>query len=247
MRAFIVVVLLLIAADPRRPVSIWLAGDSTMAEKVASKRPETGWGEMLGQYFREDAVRVANRAVNGRSTRSFVSEGRWSNIVDSLAPGDYVFVQFGHNDESKDKGDRYSPPEEFARNLARMVDDVRAKRAIPVLFTPVVRRKFDEAGSLIDTHGEYPQLTRRVAREKGVALIDMERLSAGVVASLGTDSSAKLFLQLEAGESANYPEGVRDNTHFRPLGAELMARAAVDEVRRLGLNLARHLKGGVRR
>jgi lysophospholipase L1-like esterase len=198
---------------------------------------------MLGQYFRPGEVRVANRAMNGRSTRTFISEGRWTNIVDSLAPGDYVFIQFGHNDESPDKVDRYTPPADFKRNLARMVNDVRAKGGKPVLLTPVRRRKFNAKGELEDTHGEYPDLTRSVASDLHAPLIDMHKSSALILASYGPDSSAKLFLQVEKGENPNYPDGVHDNTHFRPLGAELMARAVVEGIRAVGLDLAGHLYG----
>ena len=224
------------------PITLYIAGDSTAAEKLPSKRPETGWGEMLGQYFRPDEVRIANRAVNGRSTRTFISEGKWRAITDSLRTGDYVFIQFGHNDESPDKVDRYTPPEDFKRNLSLMVDEVRAKHAYPVLLTPIRRRKFDNAGRLEDTHGEYPGLTRSVASALDVPLIDMHESTGELLSSYGADSSAKLFLQLEKGENPNYPDGVHDNTHLRPLGAELMARLALDGIRKLGLGLVAHLK-----
>ncbi|MES2180168.1 MAG: rhamnogalacturonan acetylesterase [Gemmatimonadota bacterium] len=222
-----------------RPITVWIAGDSTAAEKLASKRPETGWGEMLGQYFRPAEVRVANRALNGRSTKSFVSEGHWRAITDSIQAGDYVFIQFGHNDEPGKAS--YSPPDVFKKNLSQMIDEVQARGGLPVLMTPVVRRRFDANGRLENTHGEYPELTRAVATERKVPLIDMERGSAAVLQSFGADSSAKLFLQLAPGENPNYPEGVKDNTHFRPLGAELMARIAVDGITALKLELAAHL------
>jgi lysophospholipase L1-like esterase len=214
------------------PITVYIAGDSTAAEKLPEKRPETGWGEMLGQYFRPDEVRIANRALNGRSTRTFISEGKWRAITDSLKAGDYVFIQFGHNDEVPSKVGSYTPPADFTRNLTLMVTEVRARNAIPVLLTPVYRRKFDKNGRIEDTHGEYPDLTRGIAAKLDVPLID----------SFGADSSTKLFLQLEKGENANYPDGVHDNTHFRPLGAELMARLVVDGIRALKLGLATHLK-----
>jgi lysophospholipase L1-like esterase len=226
---------------PKKPVTVWIAGDSTAAEKLPEKRPETGWGEMLQQYFRKDEVRVADRARNGRSTRTFIGEGLWQAIVDSLAPGDYVFIQFGHNDESVEKVDRYTPPADFKANLARMIADVRAKRALPVLFTPVRRRKFDSTGTLVDTHGEYPDLTRAVAAEQKVPLIDMHRSSAEVLSCYGPDSSRTLFLQLAPGENPNYPQGVEDNTHFRPKGAAEMARLAVRGIREAKLGLAKRL------
>ena len=99
-------------------ITIYLAGDSTMAQKLPEKRPETGWGQSLQKFFREDRVRVENHAQNGRSTRTFISEQRWQAIIDKLKKGDYVFIQFGHNDESKEKVDRYTPPEDYRRNLS---------------------------------------------------------------------------------------------------------------------------------
>ena len=247
-RGILFPLLLLSAAAVRGgPVTVYLAGDSTMAEKRPERRPETGWGEALQQFFRAGEVRVVNRAANGRSTRTFLAEGRWQGILDSLAAGDYVFIQFGHNDQSKEKTDRYTPPEDYRRNLTRFVGDVRAKRATPVLLTPVARRKFDASGRLVDTHGEYPDIVRAVAADQRAPLIDMHRTSAELLARYGADSSRTLFLQLKPGENANYQNGIEDNTHFGPLGAELMARLAVDGIRELRLGLARHLKPGAGR
>src|SRR5512133_976881 len=124
------------------PITVWLAGDSTMAQKQPDKRPETGWGEALQPCFDSSVVRIANRAMNGRSTRSFLAEGRWKAIVDSLKAGDYVFIQFGHNDE-KVGTPNYSSPDDYRRNLLRFVDDARSRGGHPVLFTPVVRRRFE--------------------------------------------------------------------------------------------------------
>ncbi len=229
-------ILLLGMIDP--PATLYLAGDSTMAQKLAQRRPETGWGEKLQQYFDIDQVRVENCARNGRSTRSFISEGRWQAIVERLRPGDYVFIQFGHNDESKEKGDRYTPPDDFRANLARFVTETRQKQATPVLLTPVQRRKFDAAGKLVDTHGQYPDLVRAVAAELHVPLIDMQQRSGEILTRYGADGSRQLFLQLAPGEDPNYPQGVQDNTHFSPLGAELMAKAAAEGIRALDIPLA---------
>lgn len=231
------------AVAQKTPVTIYLAGDSTMAEKLAEKRPETGWGEMLQKYFDVEQVKIENHAQNGRSTKSFISENRWQAIVDKLKKGDHVFIQFGHNDQSKDKGERYTPPEDFKANLRRMVADARAKRAIPVLFTPVMRRRFDQDGKFYDTHGAYPNLTRAVAAELKVALIDMHRSSEKLIAEYGAERSKKLFLILQAGESPNYPKGLDDNTHFSPAGAEEMARLAVEEIKEnKSLKLRKYLK-----
>ncbi|HVF29741.1 MAG TPA: rhamnogalacturonan acetylesterase [Pyrinomonadaceae bacterium] len=229
-------------AAQSRPVNIFLAGDSTMAPKLAEKRPETGWGEMLEQHFKSGKVRVENRAANGRSTRTFISEGKWQAIVDALQKGDYVFIQFGHNDQSKDKGERYTPPEDYRNNLVRFIGEVRAKKAHPVLMTPVMRRRFDKDAKFYDTHGEYPDIVRFVAREQGVPLIDMQRKSEMVIVRYGVEGSRKLFLQLKAGENPNYPNGIDDNTHFSPLGAEEMAKQAVEGIRRSKLGLRKYLR-----
>lgn len=229
--------------DPARvPITLFIAGDSTAAIKKVDRRPETGWGEMLQQYFNSDQVLVDDRAKNGRSTRTFLSEGLWDGIVKNLKPGDCVFIEFGHNDESKEKVDRYTPLADYRSNLTQFVNDTRAKHAEPVLLTPVARRKFGEDGRLIDTHGEYPEAVREVAIKMHVPLIDMQKLSALVLEKYGPESSRALFLQLKPGESLNYPNGVEDNTHFSGLGAELMAEQAVIGIRDVKLGLRNYLK-----
>ena len=233
-------VLLVLLGARAEPITVWLAGDSTMAQKQADKRPETGWGEALQPCFDSTEVRIANRAMNGRSTRSFVGEGRWRAIVDSLKPGDYVFVQFGHNDEKVGTGN-YSSPEDYRANLVRFVDEVRARHAHAVLFTPVVRRRFDGA-RLVDTHGAYPEAARAAARDRDAPLVDMTRTSAELVERLGPDSSRALWLHLAPGAHANYPSGVRDDTHFNPVGAQRMAGLAIDAMRALRLELATRLR-----
>ena len=218
-------------------VTIHLAGDSTMAPKLAAKRPETGWGEMLADFFDSTSVRVVNHARNGRSTRTFISEGRWKEITDSLRAGDYVFIQFGHNDESRDKVDRYTPPGDYRANLVKFVDETRAKNANPVLLTPVMRRRFDARGAVRDTHGEYPDIVRSVASEMHVPLIDMHRKTEMLLQLFGPQASTALFLQLAPGENANYPNGIQDNTHFSPFGARIVASLAVEGIRESGLGL----------
>jgi lysophospholipase L1-like esterase len=229
-------------AGQKRPLTIYIAGDSTAARKLPEKRPETGWGEMLQQHFDEKKVVVDDRAQNGRSTKTFISEGRWQAIVDVLQPGDLVFVEFGHNDESKEKGERYTPPEDFRTNLTRFVVDVRSKKGIIVLMTPVARRKFDKGGKLIDTHGEYPDIVRSVAAKEKVPLIDMLKKTSALLTSYGPDKSRTLFLQLKAGENPNYPNGIEDNTHSNPLGAEENAKLVVEGIREQKLSVRKYLK-----
>lgn len=223
-------------------VTVYLAGDSTMAEKLEEKRPETGWGEKLQQFLDSDKVKIANRAKNGRSTKTFLAEGLWQNIQQSLQPGDYVFIQFGHNDASKEKGERYTPPADYHANLVRFVLETRERKAHPVLLTPVVRRRFNPQGQFYDSHGEYPDLVRAVAKQHNVPLIDMQQKSESVLMKYGIEESRKLFLQLKPGENPNYPAGIEDNTHFNPFGAELMAKLVVEGIRELKLELARYVK-----
>ncbi|HEX8248153.1 MAG TPA: rhamnogalacturonan acetylesterase [Pyrinomonadaceae bacterium] len=230
------------AAAQKPPVVVYLAGDSTMAEKKPEKRPETGWGEMFQQYFDAEKVKIENHAQNGRSTRTFISENRWQAIVDKLKKGDYVFIQFGHNDQSKEKVDRYTSPEDYRKNLIRFITEVRAKKAFPVLLTPVMRRKFGADGKFVDQHGVYPDIVRAVAAEYKTPLIDMHRTSEKVLVRYGVEESKKLFLQLPPGENPNYPNGVNDNTHFNPKGAEEMAQLAVAAVREEKIGLRKYLK-----
>lgn len=222
--AFALGVLFASCACAAPPVVIHLAGDSTMAQKVPNRRPETGWGEFLAPEFRPGTVVVDNRAKNGRSTRTFIEQGLWKELLDATRPGDVVLIQFGHNDQSVQKPDRYTPPADYVRNLERFVADVRARHATPVLLTPVARRRFDATGQLVPSHGEYPDLVRALAARERVPLIDMERRSSAVLQERGAEASKELFLWVAPGADPNYPDGVQDNTHFSPKGAHRMAR-----------------------
>lgn len=230
-------VLLGLAGSPR-PVTVFIAGDSTAAEKRADRRPETGWGEHLQSFFDADEVRVVNLARNGRSTRTFIEEGRWDALLDEVRPGDVVLVQFGHNDQSESRPDRYTPPDPFRANLERFVRDVRSREATPVLLTPVVRRRFDEAGRFYDVHGIYPDLTRAVAAETGAPLLDVQRSSEALVRGAGVEGSKALFLHLAPGEHPNYPDGLTDDTHFSPQGAAAVAGLVAEALAASGLPLA---------
>ena len=238
---FILILSTSVLAQPR-VVTVFLAGDSTCADKLPEKRPETGWGEMLGKHFKDGKVRVENRAMNGRSTKTFISEGRWQKIVNEVKKGDWVFVQFGHNDSSKDKGERYTPPDAYRANLIKFIDEVRSKDGNIVLMTPVMRRRFDKDGNCVDSHGEYPDIVRAVAEEKKVPLIDMHRKTEALIKRLGVEGSRSLFLQLKPDENANYPKGIEDNTHFNPKGADEVATLAVEGISESKLKLRKYLK-----
>ena len=179
--------------------------------------------------------------MNGRSTKSFIRENRWQNILDEMEAGDYVFIQFGHNDEAKSKRERYTPPDSFQLNLKNFVEDVRARKGFPVLITPVSRRKFKD-GIAQPTHEEYSPLVKQVAASLQVTLIDLDALSRELYQQNGEEASKLLFLQLKVGEHPNYPEGKSDNTHFNELGARLIAQIVLKEIRQQVPELAKHIR-----
>jgi len=220
---------------------VFLAGDSTMSIKEVKNYPETGWGVPFG-YFFSDTITVDNRARNGRSTRTFKSEGRWDEIVTALKPGDYVFIQFGHNDQSEHKKDRYTPPQAYKDNLTSFVADVRAKQAEPILLTPITRRYFNEAGVIAPTHGVYPDLVRQVAAAEKVTLLDMESITREYFQALGDSQSALRFLHIAADLHPNYPHGVSDDTHLNQLGAREVAQLVLSELKRQNHPLASRLR-----
>ena len=222
------------------PIMVYLIGDSTMSIKEVKDYPETGWG-MPFAYFFDESVEVENHAKNGRSTKSFIIENRWQPVADSLQPGDYVFIQFGHNDEVKSKVGRYTTPEEYRANLSRFVEESRSKGAKPILLTPVGRRKFNEAGQVQGTHEQYSAIVRDLARDLQVPLIDMDKKSQALLQEWGPEKSALLYMHLEPGEHPNYPEGVADDTHFNELGARKMAQLVLAEIRKMDLDLANRI------
>jgi pectinesterase len=231
--------LLLLAFMPgKKKITIWMIGDSTMANKQPNTYPETGWGMALGQFFDESVV-IANRAMNGRSTLSFINEKRWQAVTDSLQEGDYVFIEFGHNDEKVDKPAVGTSPAAYGANLARFVLETRAKKAIPVLLTSVMRRSYKD-GVFYDSHGAYPPVVRRIADSLKVPLIDMHLKSEALITGLGEEPAKKLFNYVDSGH-VNYPQGKKDDTHFSVAGAKAIAELAVQGIKELRLDLATRL------
>lgn len=228
----LVAVFMMLSFLPARQVKlrILMAGDSTMSIKAHTAYPETGWG-MPFVHFWNDQVQVINHAKNGRSTKTFRAEGIWTAMLEEMQEGDYVFIQFGHNDEVKEKVGSYTTPAEFTFNLKQYIAEVRAKKAIPVLLTPVSRRKFDANGNTVETHQAYSALVREVAKAEKTILIDHDSLSMAAYGRLGMETSKLLFLHLQPGEHPNYPAGKEDNTHFNELGARLMAQLVLQEIR----------------
>ncbi|MDH7911667.1 rhamnogalacturonan acetylesterase [Winogradskyella sp. SYSU M77433] len=213
-------------------VLIYTIGDSTMADKPnPDENPERGWCQLLPEFLNDYAT-VYNHAVNGRSTRSFITEGRWDSVQKQLKKGDYVFIQFGHNDQKENSPKRYTNPHTaYRNNLTKFVKEARAKEAIPVLFTSIVRRNFNTDSTLIDTHGVYPLEARLVAQEQDVPLIDLQYLTEKLEESYGVEASKKLHLHYAPNEIPYYPEGKEDDTHLSVLGATEVAKLAVNELK----------------
>lgn len=234
-------------------ITIFMIGDSTMANKNISKgNLERGWGMALQCYF-DDGIRIDNHAVNGRSSKSFIDEGRWQTVVEKIKPGDYVFIQFGHNDE-KPKADRHTEPgTTFDENLRKFVRETREKGGIPVLFNSVVRRNFlkqvpkndddealrnttgptkvseaEEGDTLVDTHGAYLISPRNVAKEMGVAFVDANKITHELEQGLGREASKKLHMWFLPGEEPSVPKGRQDNTHYNVYGAHVVASLLAD-------------------
>ena len=251
--AFIVILTLVAFIGAKKPVILYMAGDSTMTVnpltkpvtdsitgKVTSEPfPYRGWGQMLPAFFNSNVI-IKNYAQSGRSSKTFLTQGWWKKIMDSVQADHFVVIGFGHNDESY-KTDRKTTPEEFELNMRKYVKDVRGKNAVPILCTPVVRRKFKD-GKLEDTHGVYADIVRKIASDEKVLLIDMQRKSAEVLLQYGESESKKLFVYLSPNENRNYPKGVEDDTHFNELGANTMAGLFIDGIQELKVKpLTKHL------
>ena len=250
---FVTVAFLLFAsAIPEKTTTIFIIGDSTAANKDISKgKLERGWGMVLQSYF-DDNIRVDNRALNGRSSLSFINEGRWDAVLKSMKPGDYVIIQFGHNDE-KPKADRHTDPgSTFDYNLAKFVRETREHGGIPVLMNCVVRRNFFvkapeidddeklrtqtfkdgvkmvEGDTLIDTHGLYRVAPRDVAQRMNVHFVDANKITHDLEQGLGTEASKKLHMWFLPGTEPSEPKGKQDNTHYSVYGAHVVARLLAD-------------------
>jgi lysophospholipase L1-like esterase len=181
----------------QKKITVYLIGDSTMSDKEVKAYPETGWGMPFHHFF-DSTVTVDNRAKNGRSTRTFIEEGRWKSVAENLQEGDYVLIQFGHNDEVPTKKS-YTTEDEFKANLAKFINESRNKKAIPVLITPVARRKFDSAGKIVETHAIYTQLVKDVASQYHVPLIDLDKKSQELLQQLGSEASKYFYNYLSPG------------------------------------------------
>lgn len=241
---FVVTILLLvISSSAAQQITIYTIGDSTMANKPnPEENPERGWAQMLPNFFSKN-VKIINKAVNGRSTKSFIEEKRWENVYDSLKKGDYVFIQFGHNDQKVNDPKRYTNPHTAYRyNLKKIVEETLKKGAYPVLFSSIARRNFNEEGTLVDSHGAYPMEARLVADEMNIPFIDLQYLSEKLEESYGVEGSKKLHLHYLPGELSYYKDGKNDDTHLSVIGATEIAKLVVNQIKLLNLKIKNEIK-----
>lgn len=247
-----------VAQEKNDTITIWMAGDSTMANKpIDDEKQERGWGQMLGMML-QGPVKVCNHALNGRSSKSFIDEGRWDKMMAGVKKGDYVIIQFGHNDEKINKPDRGTlPGSTFDANLTRMVKEVKKKGATPILMNSIVRRNFPsqevdntkdvsdqpkeaagprnvdpkkEGDILVDTHGDYLISPKNVAKKQKVAFIDMNAATHNLVQYLGPVKSKSIYMWIPEGKYRFCPKGKIDNTHLNIYGATQIARIAADSL-----------------
>lgn len=222
---------------------IFWIGDSTVQENRIDTWPQCGIGQVLYLYLKPN-IQVYNYAKNGRSTRSFFAEGRFALVESALGLGDLLLIQFGHNDEKREDPSRYASPDEYAANLQRFAHAALKRGALPVLITPIVRRKFT-AGRLQPTHGEYPQAARDLAKAEELPLIDLTLATRRMVQAAGQEKSRTLYMNLDPAFYPNYPNGKQDDTHLQYIGAVCFAGLAAQGLKDLGGPYAEVLAEGM--
>ena len=213
-------------------MTIYVCGDSTAASYSPEEAPITGWGQCLDSFVGDS--RVINCAAGGRSTKSFLAEGRLTRIEEQIEPGDIVLIQFTHNDTSDLVWRHTDAWTSFINNLSIFVDTAYLHRARPVLMTAICRRYWRD-GCLLESHGEYTDAIRHLAWMRNVPLIDLYQKSRELVLALGEEESKKLYLYVEKGKYPRYPDGSQDDTHTQKAGAMAYAEMTAAELKRLGL------------
>ncbi|GAA4132068.1 rhamnogalacturonan acetylesterase [Flavobacterium chungbukense] len=217
---------------------LYLAGDSTVTDQDVE--PWASWGQFITNYFNENVV-VANYAYSGSSLSSFKAGKRLKKILSQIKKGDYLFVEFGHNDE-KIKGAGNGPWESYSDLLVEFTQAAKDKGAIPILVTPTQRRFFNENGTLKDTHGDFPAAMRAIAQKNNTALIDITKMTTELYETWGDEVSRKAFVQYPANTFPGQEKALDDNTHFNSFGANEIALCIIKGIRQLDVPLKKQLK-----
>lgn len=204
-------------------ITLFLAGNSTVVDEA--NEPWCGWGQVFPLFF-TSKVAIANYAESGEAANTFVSSKRFAKLLTKIKKGDYLFIEFGHNDQ-KQKGEGKGPYTSYKSDLKYLVDEARAKGANPVLVTSIHRRSFDENGKVINTHGEYPNAVRLLAKEENVPLIDLNNMSKDLYEAWGVEGSKRAFVHYPAGTFPDQDKALEDNTHFNPYGGYQIARCII--------------------
>lgn len=212
-----------------RKITIHILGDSTAAPKSKTARPESGWGEHLGEFFTKD-VTIHNCAKNGLSTKSCLQTGIFKEATAHFCSGDYLLIQFGHNDQKVETENGTATFGEFLDNVMQFVLAAVSAHVTPILFTSVTRRDFQGEVLNAKTLGDYPAAIRLLANQKKVALVDMYAVTQKLYRTLGPKKTKALHLQLEPNVSSHYPNGIADNTHFNQEGATTIAALVFQEL-----------------
>jgi lysophospholipase L1-like esterase len=215
--------------------TVYVIGDSTASVYTSDLYPRMGWAQPLQDFFAPACATISDKALSGRSSKSFWDEGDWTPIKNGLRAGDYVIIQFGHNDEKSDDSTRYTEPfTTYEDYLSKYIDDTVAKGAFPILATPINRNNWS-GSTLQDTHGNYPVAMRELAQKRKVTLVDATALTKGYFERIGQSATTKLFMNLAAGEFPNYPDGNTDNTHLQEKGARIVAQLVLADLYRQNL------------
>lgn len=207
-------------------------GDSIMQYNDWTSYPQTGWVQLLDRFF-NTGVQILNFARNGRSSKSFIAEGRFETVLKEAKEGDFALIQFAHNDEKANDPSRYTQPcenGEFRKNLEFMAGELLKKGVKPILLTPVVRRKFDENKKIKNSHGEYPEAIKETARKLNIPCVDLTALTASYFEGLGEEKSRSYFMNFDSGVYENFAEGKSDDSHLRPDGAYAVCRLFISAV-----------------
>lgn len=215
--------------------TIFWAGDSTVQYNDIMTYPQTGIGQVFHLFLKPD-VKVENHAKNGRSTKSFIDESRLPAIYDKISEGDFLFIQFGHNDEKKEDPERYTEPfSDYMVNLEKFVNVARNKKALPVLITPLERRCFvDEKTLDPGEHGDYVEAMKQTAEKLDVPLIDLNSMSRAEMTRVGAEASKSWYMHIPEGKYPYHMEGLTDNTHLQYAGAVMYGGCIARGLKELG-------------